>query len=935
VAALDGLGLAVIGRPSAMVGAGVLEQLVELLSRVGDRGVVVVAERDCGTGERAARLAAADLGARLGRPVSVVFPPGSAKDSRAWVNGSSGLSADLPGVWLEHVASTAEAVEPAVTAVSRAPVVRREELEPARPRVGVDVYRGDLRTRLADWASDRSAGGGRIAICGGPAGTGKSRAINELVVGEYDRVIIVMPSHAVLAERQRDLRALGIDAVAMPRLDEHTCESFTEEQSAALRGGSDPVSAERVQRLGLSVAQLACQSCPLSPRRRDDPEVPQFLVDSGWTIAEATGTGGTCRYWERHAEASAARVVLVTAERWRRTSEKLVGADDGRRVLVVIDEQAADAVRPRAVVSRWQLEMILEAFGEVHDRLAVDESRLGRLRIEPERAGWRDRKIERLMQELAAVDRLTVVVRRLLAVMSDQLDADELGARLLSVADLAATSDEVVSAGGDQRRARLLRAIVSAGELPDVVPGATAGLGRALLRCSRGHVDGGVLEVVRRIADGRVDAMATMVEQLDGGEGSRAAAPRTRQELLVAWGVVVPGHADVLMADGTVDPVSVQRFAGTRLVERVEPPAAVRRAATTWQYPAELTMGTSPETVAGVLERVLSAVPRACRVGVICHKRHRLELFERGGLPERVLRRISRVTHFGAGDDRASNEWQACDLLVVLGTPRPGSGDVAAELLRRGEVEALELGSEWGTVVWSGRLAAGSTGQSTGGLKPGRLVDVSGRGYGSEAWASAAAAIVRSGLIQAMERARTVVAEGEGGVPAVVVSTENLGLEVRAELPRVLSAGARRVLDVLEVGRRHRALGLAGLRRVGLEEELGRGSAPYMGEFIAGAATAGMVMADVMAELRARCRDGDGAVVADRTLRAWVQEAVEWGAVRRDGDWLRMVDEQGGDGGPRVERRSWSASWLPAQRRSVGENRLHGHQRAPPVSAGP
>lgn len=935
-AALDGLGLAVIGRPSAMVGAGVLEQLVELLARVGERGVVVVAERDAGTGEQAARRAAADLGARLGRPVSVVFPPDGAKDSRAWVTATAGTLEERRVAWLRHVQGTAEVVAAADTGAARVPVVRREELEPARPRIGVDTYRGELRTRLAEWASDRQAGRGRIAICGGPAGTGKSRAIDELVLGEFDRAVVVMPSHANLAERQRDLRALGVDAVAMPRLDEHSCQSFTEQQAVQLRGERGAVSAERVQQMGLPVVQLACSGCPLNPRRPAPDNGLGFLVESGWTVREAEGAGGgNCEYWKRHAEASAARVVLVTAERWRRSSERLVGPDDGRRVLVVIDEQAADAVRPRAVVSRWQLEMLSEALGEVHDRLAVEESRESRRSVDAEQSLRRRRKLERLAAELAAVDRLAVVVLRLLAALRDQSEAGEIGARVVDPGDVVAAGGELAD-GADDRRQRRLRAMWSVGDVPEATSGAWAGLGRAMLRCSRGHIDGGVLEVVRRIADGRVDGLALLVEQLDGGEGSRAARPRIREELLVSWGVPVPGHADVLLVDGTVDEASVRPFAGGRPVDRVDPPAAVRRLSATWQYPAEVTMGTSAETVAGVLERVLAAVPTAQRVGVILHKRHRLELFDRGGLPEALRRRVARVSHFGCGDDRASNSWQdECDLLVVVGTPRPGAGDVAAELLRRGEVEALEAGSSWGTVVWTGTVAAGGSGE----LRAGRLVDVAGRGYGSDAWASAAASITRAGLVQAVERARTVLPQGGGGVPAVVVSTESLGLEVRAELPRMLSAGARRVVDVLEVGRRHARLGWSGLRRVSLSAASAAdgGSAPYMGSDIGVAAAAGMAAADVAAELVARSRDADGGVLPERTVRAWIAEAVEWGAVRRVGDRLELVDEVPGGPGPgepRVERRSWPAACAPAGR-ALPDQGVVGRQRAPPLAAGP
>ena len=88
VAALIGMGLSAVGRPSAKGGADLLAELLRAVP--ASRGVVVLGEFDPkpdGTwpGRDGAHYVARKLANALRRSVTVALPPGSAKDVRDWL----------------------------------------------------------------------------------------------------------------------------------------------------------------------------------------------------------------------------------------------------------------------------------------------------------------------------------------------------------------------------------------------------------------------------------------------------------------------------------------------------------------------------------------------------------------------------------------------------------------------------------------------------------------------------------------------------------------------------------------------------------------------------------------------------------------------------------------------------------------------------------
>jgi hypothetical protein len=174
----------------------------------------------------------------------------------------------------------------------------------------------------------------------------------------------------------------------------------------------------------------------------------------------------------------------------------------------------------------------------------------------------------------------------------------------------------------------------------------------------------------------------------------------------------------------------------------------------------DVTKATQPATALPILRGVLHDIPQR-RVGLLTH----WELHEKlpAMLEEQLQARIVRTGYFGGGFSRGSNVWiEDCDALIILGTPRVGSGAIRLHLLRLGKAKAAALSREatgWGLDWWGGRRKSGSR------------VTVRCWHYRNHDWHAAYCSIVRAELVQAIGRGRGVL---EKGIPVYVVSTENL-----------------------------------------------------------------------------------------------------------------------------------------------------------------
>jgi len=916
VAALDTIGLDAVGHPGNRPGPLVLDELEKLLRAVpADRDIVAVAERDPGRedddnapGRTGARYKARELANRLRRRVGVALPPDAAKDSRGWLGADIAAGGNVSRLdaatrqglrerFVSGLLVDVEWVEPEQEKLR--PPERMERLVEDVVEVELDDYRQAMRERLAAWVEDDRRVG-RIGLLAAPAGTGKTTAVDELAVPSYASIVAGVPTHANVAERRDSLLRLPIidpdDVAAFPKLDEHTCQSYTAEQVDELRrqGHRGAMSAARMQSLGFGVAGTACRGCPLAPSKPSgrlaeaDPILAAFTGDEP---GEADGAGGRlrCRYWREHGIASAARVKLATLDRVRLSSTSLV--EKGSRSLVTIDERGFETLFPGVEVGVADLELLVDALFGAADRIraqssgnappartklsydpasrqwltvaaggnvktrrrrrSVDEPSLldtpedrnrrdERRKLDRQREERDKRKAARASDKVEHVDQLLAIARELVERVHGARTSRTFGSQVVGIVRERSTRksnrltpaedaivvralDELEQRYGDERPGADLAAATSRQTTPPpvIVRGRKVKHAGKLLADvlerslpDDAIISAGALDLVRRIHAGTLDRLVLHVEELDGGETSRVpeADRRVRASVIGTWETRLPPEADVLVLDGTVDAAAFAKRLG-RDVDELAPPARIRRQSLAVQLPQDITAETSPAKVAAALEQAVRALPDSRRLGVILLKSHRDRLFprDRNGndirtawsrecVPDDVLARIARdengrllVEHYAGGRDRASNRWiEQADGLILLGTRRPPSVSVVQELARRREDAAIVAGSAWGAVAWEAKT------------RDGTVVRCRGRGYIDATWAAAARAVTLAGLIQALERARTVLPTADepggrpGGIPVLVVSSEpGLGLPVVSELPAAVSRGARRVVETV------------------------------------------------------------------------------------------------------------------------------------------
>ena len=193
---------------------------------------------------------------------------------------------------------------------------------------------------------------------------------------------------------------------------------------------------------------------------------------------------------------------------------------------------------------------------------------------------------------------------------------------------------------------------------------------------------------------------------------------------------------------------------------------------------SDVTMQTSPNTVRGIVRGLLVKYPTAKRVGIMTHRVH-LPAIKALESPWRS--RLLKLDYFHSGNDRASNKWLECDVVLILGTPRVPPSGVRQALIQIGDVDAAGTDGKWRPHAWNGFKSAGQE------------VEIYGLGYRHPSWDRMHQLLVRSSLLQAVGRGRGVL---EGGVPVVVVSNEHLGVPVATEELVLLKDPEARTLHV-------------------------------------------------------------------------------------------------------------------------------------------
>jgi hypothetical protein len=171
------------------------------------------------------------------------------------------------------------------------------------------------------------------------------------------------------------------------------------------------------------------------------------------------------------------------------------------------------------------------------------------------------------------------------------------------------------------------------------------------------------------------------------------------KSIVGVWAMDLPrdaqGHlkCPVVFADGTADAELLTAIIGETVTD-ITPSGRICPAKRVVQIPLDIKRGTRAEAFLEMVRGIMVANPTKKRIGIICHSNHHRALSHLGTT---LKNRIVKSTYFGSGEDRASNEWVelGLDLLLVVGTPRIGPGDVRTRMIQLGLDQKAPSHSKW------------------------------------------------------------------------------------------------------------------------------------------------------------------------------------------------------------------------------------------------
>lgn len=223
-----------------------------------------------------------------------------------------------------------------------------------------------------------------------------------------------------------------------------------------------------------------------------------------------------------------------------------------------------------------------------------------------------------------------------------------------------------------------------------------------------------------------------------------------------------PTDSVVWLENAHGNPKMLERLIGRPVINHT-PKGQLAHQVPPIHFAQDVTTTTSANNVRALVRGVLSRFPQSHKVGIITLQKKRPAL---DGLESFWKKRIRRVEHFRSGKDRASNSWLACDLIVILGTPRVPPSATRSKLIQLGQIiEAAEDG-RWRDKAWHQASLDGKD------------VILRGYGYAHPAWDEAHQLLVREQLLQAVGRGRSVT---DKAVQVVVLSNEPLNLAISEE----------------------------------------------------------------------------------------------------------------------------------------------------------
>jgi hypothetical protein len=224
---------------------------------------------------------------------------------------------------------------------------------------------------------------------------------------------------------------------------------------------------------------------------------------------------------------------------------------------------------------------------------------------------------------------------------------------------------------------------------------------------------GNALALVKTLAEGDIDALLVKVDEkwqttrqgiTDGGENNNTTPPEIELiRSIVGYGKMeLPIDAVVCINDATGNRQQLESVTG-RPVRDITPPGKLPRKQPVVQIRCDVTRKTEVNKAAEILRGILYDLPYQ-RAGVLTHQGLVAKLPKLIG--EDFGCRVSMWEYFFGGQSRGSNDWlDACDVLIVLGTPRVPPGAIRSHLLRIGNLRAAQLSESeagWQADWWSG-----------------------------------------------------------------------------------------------------------------------------------------------------------------------------------------------------------------------------------------
>lgn len=400
--------------------------------------------------------------------------------------------------------------------------------------------------------------------------------------------------------------------------------------------------------------------------------------------------------------------------------------------------------------------------------------------------------------------------------------------------------------------------------------------------------NGDVLRVVRASAAGELADLGIRVDRHFDKEKQE----QIHRAIVAVWQTTLPEKSVVWLVDATAPLDVIERMTG-RPVFDATPTGHLERKHPVLKVAVDVKKSSAPATVVQVVTDILNAYPSARRVGIVCDRRHKSSILgtsREANLDPAHRERIAKVEHFRGPESRASNQWtEACDLLLVVGTPRIPSRAIETHLIQTGQLAAAARGQQaarWERDYWSGITTSG------------KRRTITTKAYRDHFWHEAHKAKVHAELLQCVGRARSIC---DHGIPCVVASCEDLGFPLAEFSFLEEKKSARQILDALKQ-----------LSEVPLTEtaESANGTLPYI--YIRKCSdNAGVPSSAIAAELK----------ISDRWVRKILGELESFGRVRRVGQrggWLPIDQDH-----------STGQTPLNAARRGTAE----AEQRAPAAAS--